>query len=213
MSTTILPYENLGETLGVSLDLAHVPHKKMGDHSYLVDRAQAGDSINIGIEVQIPGSILDAFPPSERSKPPLEILATVTSIDGGIRRPTILKQKKKSLFGGSVTLDLTRITEAAQISVYAVRSKDCSSGGFASRKGSRIAWAPENDFRFAERSPKGNFLKTVWEDFSNSAHVPMHFEFRDVLHRFKCRAAGVVSEQNGKCPLDQTARDGGTRPP
>src|SRR5262245_31747936 len=174
MAPTILPYKHLGETLGLNLDLAHVPHKKTGEHSFLVDRAQAGDSAEIGIEVQIPSSILETFPPSERSKPPLDVLATVISIDGGVRQPISLKQLKPTLYTGTVKLDLTRITESATLSVYAVRAKDGSASGFANRKGSRLAWAPESEIRFAERLPKGNFLRIDWEDFKDSVHVPRH---------------------------------------
>src|SRR5262245_48416268 len=165
MTTTILPYRNLGETLGVNLDLAKVPHKKTGENSFLVDRAQAGDSIEIGVEVQIPSGIKNVFPPSEHGNLPLDVLATVISVDGSVRLPVALKQLKPSLYAGKVTLDLTRITESARLCVFAIRTKDGSSSGFARSKGSRLAWAPESEIRFMERPPKGHFLRTVWEDF------------------------------------------------
>src|SRR5437764_9536739 len=100
MASTILPYKNLGEALGVNLDLAQVPHKKTGEHSFLVDRSQAGDNINIDVEVQIPSGMKTVFPPSEHNKLPLDVLVTVVSIDGSIRQPIILKQQKASLYTG-----------------------------------------------------------------------------------------------------------------
>jgi len=176
MTTTILPYRNLGETLGVHIDLDGVPHKRASEHSFIVDRASSGTEIEIGIDVQVPAGIKTTFPPNEQKTPPLEVLATVVSIDGGIRKPVALKQQKTNLYKGKIKLDLTRITESARIRAYAVRGKDGSLPGFASKKGSRLAWGPETEIRFAERTPKGNFLRTVWEDFSDSAHVPRHFD-------------------------------------
>jgi len=176
MTTTILPYPHLGETLGVHLDLAHVPHKKNGESSFFVDRTEAGDTAEIGIEVQVPSKIKTIFPPSERKQLPLEVLATVASIDGSMRRAVPLKQRKSSLYTGKFSLDLTRITEAARIRVYVIRTKDSSVAGYASKKGSRLAWGPESEIRFAERPTNGHFLSTVWEDFGDSVHVPRHFE-------------------------------------
>jgi hypothetical protein len=57
-----------------------------------------------------------------------------------------------------------------------VRTINGPGGGFARWKGSRLAWGPDNEIRFAERPSKGNFLKTMWEDFGSSAVVPPHFE-------------------------------------
>jgi hypothetical protein len=176
MATTILPYRNLGETLGVHLDLAHVPHKKNGENSFFVDRAEAGDTAEIGIEVQVPSGIKTVFPPSERKQLALEVLATVTSIDGSMRQAVPLKRRKSSLYTGKFSLDLTRISEAARVRAYVIRTKDCAVSGYAGKKGSRLAWGPESDIRFAERTTKGHFLRTVWEDFSDSVHVPRHFE-------------------------------------
>ena len=176
MAQTLLPYRHLGESLGVHLDFARVPYKKTGEHSFVVDRARAGERAEIRVEVQTPSGIRKVFPPSEQKRPPLEVLATVLSIDGSVRHSITLKQQKPSLFTGKITLDLTRILETARVCVYAVRTRDGSSVGYASKKGSWVAWGPESEIRFTDRPTKGNFLRTIWEDFSDSIHVPRHFE-------------------------------------
>jgi hypothetical protein len=190
MATTILPYKNLGETLGVHLDFAKVPHKQRGENSFVVDRAETGEIAEIGIEVQVPSGIKNTFPPSERKQPPFEVLATVTSIDGSMRQSVTLKRRKSSLYTGQFSLDLTRISETARVRAYVIRSKNSSAAGYASKKGSRLAWGPEAEIRFAERSTKGNFLWTVWEDFSDSIHVPRHFEdalyYADAIAEPRC---------------------------
>jgi len=176
MANVTLPYPNLGEALGVSLDLGKVPHKKLREHSILVDGSQAGDEIRVGIDVQVPSGIVELFPPSERKSPPLDVLATVVSIDGGMREPIPLKRLKSSLYAGAIKLDRTRVRESARVRVYAVRAINGSATGFARWKGSRLAWAPESEIQFLEHAPKGNFLSIVWEDFSSSTVIPSHFD-------------------------------------
>jgi hypothetical protein len=158
------------------LDLAQVPHKKNGENLYFVDRAEAGDTAEIGIEVQVPSGIKTTLPPSERKQLPLEVLATVASIDGSMRQAVPLKRRKSSLYTGKFSLDLTRITEAARVRVYVIRTRDSSVARYANKKGSRLAWGPESEIRFATRPTNGHSLRTVWEDFGNSVHVPRHFE-------------------------------------
>ena len=103
-------------------------------------------------------------------------MATVVSIDGGIREPVALKQQKPNLYKGTIKLDATQIPEAVRICVYAVRSKSGTASGFAPRRGCRLAWGPAFEIRFKEKPPKGKFLTLKWEDFSNSAVVPAGFE-------------------------------------
>jgi hypothetical protein len=176
MASIILPYPNLGETLGVNLDLDKIPHKKTGLHSILADASQLGNDVSIGINVQLPSGITDAFPPSEREAPPLEVLASAISIDGSVREPFPLKRQKANIYTGTINLDLTRITEEVRIKVYAIRTANSSANGFARRRGSRLAWAPEHEIRFEERPVKGNFLRVLWEDFGDSTVVPPHYE-------------------------------------
>lgn len=176
MASFILPYTNLGEALGVNLDVEKIPHKKTGLHSILADATQLGDAISIGISVQLPSGIADVFPPKERKSPPLDVVATVKSNDGSLREQIRLKRQKTNLYSGTIDLDLTRIKEAVRVKVYAIRTSNGPAGGFARWKGSRLAWAPEHEIRFSERAQKGAFGQVVWEDFSNSAVVPAHYE-------------------------------------
>jgi hypothetical protein len=70
----------------------------------------------------------------------MSVIAAVKSIDGLIRKQVMLRQKKRSLYAGTVTLDPEVISESAQISVYAVRSSQgAASPGFARHKGARLA--------------------------------------------------------------------------
>jgi hypothetical protein len=176
MATTILPYKHLGEKLAVNLNLSQIPHKVIGDYSVLLDKSAVGSSLTLEIDVQVPNAITEAFPKAERAKPPLEVVATVVSIDGGIRERVALKQQKPNLYKGTINLDVTRIPEAVRICVYAVRTKPGSGGGYAPRKGCRLAWTPTHEIRFTERPTKGKFLSVKWEDFGNSAVVPAGFE-------------------------------------
>jgi hypothetical protein len=177
MASIILPYKNLGETLAVNLDLSKIPHTVIGERSALVDVSKAGPSISVPIEAQIPNGISDVFPAAERKKPPLQVVATTLSIDAGFRQHVTMKQQKANLYTGAVVLDLNQIAEAAELSVYVVRSSNGSSkGGFAKHRGSRLAWSPTYEIRFAERPKKGNFLTIEWEDFGNSTIVPANFE-------------------------------------
>jgi hypothetical protein len=176
MATTILPYKNLGEKLAVNLDLSQIPHRAIGDYSILVDKSAVGSSLSLDVDAQVPSAITEAFPKSERARPPLELVATVVSIDAGIREPVTLKQQKPNLYKGTINLDVDRIPEAVRICVYAVRTKPGSGGGFAPRKGCRLAWGPTHEIRFTERPVKGKFLNVKWEDFGNSSVVPAGFE-------------------------------------
>jgi hypothetical protein len=176
MASIILPYSNLGESLAVNVDLSKIPHRVIGERSVLVDTSQAGPTISIPVDVQIPNGLADVFPPLERKSPPIEILATLLSIDAGIRQSVQMKQQKPNLYTGTVVLDLSRITESAELCFYAVRASAGSIKGFARHRGSRLAWSSTHQIRFVERPAKGNFLTIVWEDFSNSVVVPPDFE-------------------------------------
>jgi hypothetical protein len=183
MANIILPYENLGEKIAVNLELPGIPHKPLGENSILVDTAGLGtSSIAIDVEAQIPSRIGQAFPTSERRNPPMDILATIVSIDAGIRNSIPLKQQKPNLYRAKINLDLTRISEAVELCVYVVRAKRGSvpvSGKgprFAWQKGCRLAWGPTHEIRFRERPPRGDFLDIKWEDFSRTTVVPGGFE-------------------------------------
>lgn len=176
MADLILPYKNLGEAIGLSLDLGGIPHKTFGEHSILVDASQAGKNITINIEAQLPSGIADMFPKPERKNPPLEVLGTIVSIDAGIRRTIPLQRRKPNLYSGKVMLNLGEITESARLCVFALKKSDGSAAGFAKHNGSRLAWSPTHEIRFNERPTKGQFLQILWEDFGNSAVVPANFE-------------------------------------
>jgi hypothetical protein len=183
MANTILPYENLGETLAVHLNLPKIPHKSLSEHSILVDSAAIGTpSIAVDIEAQVPSKIDQAFPVSERGALPMEVVATIVSIDAGIRGSISLKQQKPSLYTAKIALDLTQISEAVELCVYVVRSKQgtgplpVKGPRFARQKGCRLAWGPTHEIRFQERPPRGDFLDIKWEDFSSSTVVPGGFE-------------------------------------
>jgi hypothetical protein len=176
MASVILPYNNLGEVLVVSMDLSKIPHRAIGERSVLVDTSTVGATVSIGIEARLPGEILDVFPPSERKSPPIEVLVTLVSIDAGIRQSIKMKPQKPDLYVATASLDLNQITESVELRVFVVRTSTGSTKGFASHKGSRLAWSPVYEIRFVERPTKGNFISTVWEDFSNSTVVPRDFE-------------------------------------
>jgi hypothetical protein len=176
MASVILPYSNLGEAIVVSMDLSKIPHRAIGERSVLVDTSTVEGSISIGVEARLSSEILDAFPPSERKSPPIEVLVTLISIDAGIRRSIKMKQQKPDLYVATASLDLKQISESAELCVFAVRTSTGSAKGFANHKGARLAWSPIHEIRFVERPTKGNFISTVWEDFSNSTVVPRDFE-------------------------------------
>lgn len=176
MADLILPYKNLGEAIGLSLDLKGIPHKTSGDNSILVDATQAGKTLTINIAAQLPSGIIDMFPKSERKNPPLEVLGTILSVDASIRRKIPLQRQKPNLYSGKLTLNLSEVTESARVCVFALRKTDGPTAGFAKHKGSRLAWSPTHEIRFAERPTKGRFLQILWEDFGNSAVVPANFE-------------------------------------
>lgn len=176
MASIILPYKNLGEAIEAKFDLANVPHKKLGDRSVLIDRSYKQPTLSIKVEATFTDDILQAFPATERSTPPLDVIATLYSVDAGIRTSVALKKQKPDFYQGVLSLDLTKISESAELAVIAVRSKSGTQGGFATYSGSRLAWSPAFEVRFVEPQTKGNFLETVWEDFSNSSVVPSGFD-------------------------------------
>jgi len=172
----LLPYQNLGETIQVTLDLGSVPHSKTGEDSLLIDLSAHSGLVPIQIEAQLPSSLPQAFPPAEQSAPPIEVVASLVSIDGSLRKAVPLTKRKASLYTSSVSIDPEVVTEVARIKVYVVRTTGGSASGFARHKGARIAWSATKEIRLAEKPQgKGGFLKVIWEDFSNSNSVPPEF--------------------------------------
>jgi hypothetical protein len=176
MANAILPYRSLGETIGISLDLNEAPHKAIGEHSVLVDTAAAGESITIDIKAQLPSGIPQLFAKQEQKNPPIEVVGTITSVDASSRRTIPLQKQKPNLYSGRVKLDLTQITESAELSVFVVRKTNGPGGqGIATHKGSRLAWSPNYEIRFVEPPTKGKLLDIRWDDFSEPKFVPESF--------------------------------------
>jgi hypothetical protein len=171
--SVILPYRNQGESISVNLDFPGTETSKLSETSILVDRSKLHGPFQIRIEAQLPDSIEDAFPPTDRGNPPIAVVAKVLSIDALMRWPVALKPSKKNLYAGSITIDPSVVSESAHVQVFAVRKVVGNGGGFAKQKGSRIAWSPVNEIRLMEKPPpRGRYLRIVWEDFENSAVVP-----------------------------------------
>jgi hypothetical protein len=173
----LLPYENNGESISVNLDFPGIEKTEIGTYAFLLDRSKLTGPIPILVEAQLPDTIDDAFPPSDRQNPPMAVIATVKSVDGLLRTQMPLKLSKKSLYAGTVTLDPAVISESASLCVYAVRSAHGrSTAGYAKQKGSRLAWSPVHEIRMVDRPlPKGKFLRIVWDDFEKSTVVPSGF--------------------------------------
>jgi hypothetical protein len=62
MAKSILPYKNLGDAIGMSVDLKGIPYTALGEHSILVDASQAGQSLTVEIEAQLPSGHCPVVP-------------------------------------------------------------------------------------------------------------------------------------------------------
>jgi hypothetical protein len=176
MASIILPYKNLGEAIEVNFDLNAIPHKKTGERSYLIDPTFKGKTVDVKITAKLPSGYLNVFPKAEQKNPPLELVATILSVDSGLRNSVTLRRAKPALYEGLVSLDFGRISELAEITIVASRTTSGSGAGFAVHAGSRVAWSPKSEVRISERPKRGNFLKIAWEEFNNSAVVPKGFD-------------------------------------
>jgi len=179
--TVLLPYESLDEAIAVDFDFGATTVTKLGDTGHLIDDPVPGSIIAVQIDAQVPGTIKRTFPKHERGNLPMEVLAAIVSIDGSLRVSVPLTRQKSSLFTGTLSLDLNRISEALRVTVFAVRNAPGSTIGYAGEPGARVAWSPTHEIRVTERKPTGgNFIKVVWEDFSSSSVVDS--EFQDTLY-------------------------------
>ena len=113
MSIQLYPYKVIPNGIGVELDAAG--GKKSGKILSVYDEG-APKSFVLEITAMAPAQWTDLLPASERADPPVKMVASITCIEGRIRRSIELKRKgDKNTY--HCTLDVNPDTYAGEIAI------------------------------------------------------------------------------------------------
>jgi hypothetical protein len=114
---------------------------------------------------------LELLPPSERAKPPVKMVASITCIEGRVRRSEELPKMADDTFHGTVTIDPAEFVGEVDIQLMLIRTAVAAkvSDGLAADRGVRLTWSEEQKILLSPpKLPHGSFIQVEWEDFSNS---------------------------------------------
>lgn len=163
------PYRTAPEQIRLTIDTESAEVRRSGDGSVLA-YPDGTEAIDIRISIAIPDSVFErVIAPVESADPPLDVQVVYRSTES--RKRSALSVSGDGIHEGTLTLRRRDWRGAVEIQAILVRTRDGDGlpGGFASARGSLLAWSPPRSVLFDEPpQPPGGQLRVQWEDFGRS---------------------------------------------